>query len=150
MISEKKNTSTHGAEIRAVTLLCDTGNDTQCTTPARSVTDRECRPSSADLEWRRLGLVYGNLDARGRVVDVDCLRNINASTLHYNIDIGEHPCLCVGKTGVLVRVEITEVTLSRRRASGGCYAKQPGLTYGFGGEYRALWDLLHEEGVVVL
>ena len=41
---------------------------------------------------RRLGLVYGNLDARGRVLDVD--RSVCS-------------CLGVGKTGVLVRAKVT-------------------------------------------
>lgn len=74
--------STHGSEIRAVALLCETSDNTQCTTPTRTVTDRECCPGSADLMRRRLGLVHRNLDARGRVLNVDCLRNLIASVFH--------------------------------------------------------------------
>lgn len=56
----------------------------------------------------RLGFVYGNLDARGRVIDVDCLQNIIASI---GLFWYRYPYLCVGQTRVLVRVEISEVTL---------------------------------------
>lgn len=58
---------------------------------------------------RRLGLVYGNLDARGRVLDVDGLQNMIASVLVLGVRV--YPCLFVGQTGVLVRVEVAEVTL---------------------------------------
>jgi len=59
---------------------------------------------------RRLGLVQGDLDARGRVLDVECLG--------------------VGKTRVLVRVEVEEVT-------------------GFLGEDGTLGNPLNEKRVVV-
>jgi hypothetical protein len=65
---------TDRAEIGAISLFRDTGNDAQRTTPTRTVTNRERRPGCADLMGRRLGLVYGHLDARGRVPDVDRLR----------------------------------------------------------------------------
>ena len=70
---------THGAEIRAVTLFRETGNDAQRTTPTRPVADRECRPGTADLLGRCFGFVYGHLDARTRVLDVDGLQNGIAS-----------------------------------------------------------------------
>ena len=65
---------THDTKIGAVALSGETGNDAQRTTPTRTVADCECCPCTADLMERRLELVQGDLDARGRVLDVECLR----------------------------------------------------------------------------
>lgn len=80
--------STDRAEIGAVSLFRETCNDAQRTTPTRPVSDRERRPSRADLMGRRLGLVDGNLDARGRVPDVDRLRRVSTC-----VSTSENVCL---------------------------------------------------------
>jgi hypothetical protein len=83
--------STDRAEIGAVSLLRDTGNDAQRTTSTRTVTDRERRPSGADLMGCRLGLVYSHLDARGRVPEVDRLRKKGVASIRASIS--ENVCL---------------------------------------------------------
>jgi hypothetical protein len=53
---------TYSAEVRAVTLLRKTSDNTQCTATTRAIADGESCPGSADLLGRSLGLLDGNLN----------------------------------------------------------------------------------------
>ena len=94
---------------------------------------------------RRLGLVDGNLDARGRVPDVDRLRRVSTCvSTSENVCLpwrwqDQSTCASGGYGGYPVERQV-----------GWVGQRQGEFTYGFAGEDGSLGDLLHEEGVVVL
>lgn len=139
----------HLAEVGTVAALCELRGDTKGTAAARAVADRGGRVRGAHSERGGLRLARADLNARLALRHFDRLKGACQSPGAVGLTQLQSAYLGVGETGVLPRVDVSEVGLRERRELATEFISKE-CTNRLLGENGALYNPLHDEGAVFL